>query len=287
MEASHGAWSATFGGLSPGVYTTRAEQSDDVGNVGFSEPVTFTVKAPTVTPPANEPEPTTTATTKSVSAPPAPPAASFQWFPATPRVGEPVTLVSTSTDPTGPITGSAWSAAPNGVFTGGSSTFATSFSTPGSHVVLLRVTGAGGVSSSVAETIPVTLLEPTLMQPFPVVRIAGTENASGARVSLLTVQAPVGATVNVVCHGPGCPNRAQSVVASTGSGKSKVKAGVVTIVLQRFERSLRAGVVLEIRVSKPGQIGKYTRFTVRHGKLPTRVDTCLSQAGIKPIVCPS
>jgi hypothetical protein len=106
-------------------------------------------------------------------------------------------------------------------------------------------------------------------------------------VSLLTVQAPVGATVNTVCHGPGCPARPQSVVATSGKGKSKIKAGVVTIVLQRFERSLRAGVVLEIRVSKPGQIGKYTRFTVRHGKLPTRVDTCLSQAGIKPILCPS
>jgi hypothetical protein len=143
------------------------------------------------------------------------------------------------------------------------------------------------VASSVAETIPVTLPEATLMQPFPVVRIAGSETASGARVGLLTVQAPVGATVKAACSGAGCPVRAQSVLATPGKGRSKIRAGVVTIVLRRFERSLRAGVVLEIRVSKPGQIGKYTRFTVRHGKLPTRADMCLSPTGIKPIACPS
>jgi hypothetical protein len=279
-----GGWSAAFGGLSPGTYTARAQQSNNLDRTGFSEPVTFTVKKPVVTPP-NDPKPTATITT--TPSPPTPPTASFQWFPSAPRVGEPVTLVSTSTDPTGPITGFAWSAAGNGVFTGGSSTLTTSFSTPGSHVVLLRVTGASGVSSSVAETIPVTVPEAILMQPFPVVRIAGSETASGARVGLLTVQAPVGATVNVLCHGSGCPVRSQSVLATPGKGKSKIKAGVVTVVLQRFERTLRAGVVLEIRVSKSGQIGKYTRFTVRHGKLPVRADMCLSPAGIKPIACPS
>ena len=184
-----------------------------------------------------------------------------------------------------PITGFAWSLAGDGVFNAGSSTLTTSFATPGAHVVLLRVTDASGLSNVVAETIPVTSPAPILMQPFPVVRIAGSENASGVRVGLLTVQAPVGATVNVTCRGPGCPARSQNVIAT--SGKSKGKAGMVTIVLRRFERSLRAGAVLEIRVSKPGQIGKYTRFTVRHGKLPVRVDTCLSPAGIKPIACPS
>ena len=287
--AENGQWSAAFGGLGLGTYTAQAQQSNNLGRTGFSEPVTFTVKAPIVVPPSKEPEPTPTTTTTTTSPPPspAPPAASFRWFPATPHVNETVTLVSTSTDPTGPITGFAWSVVGNGVFVGGSSTLATSFSAPGSHVVQLRVTGASGVSNVVAETIPVTLPAATLMQPFPVVRIAGSENATGVRVGLFTVQAPVGAIVNVNCHGSGCPVRAQSVSATPGKGQSKVKAGVVTVVLRRFERSLRAGVVLEIRVSKPGQIGKYTRFSIRRGKLPTRTDTCLSPAGTKPIVCPS
>ncbi len=64
--------------------------------------------------------------------------------------------------------------------------------------------------------------------------------------------------------------------------------GRTTLVeFRRFERSLRAGAVLEIRISKVGEIGKYTRFTIRRGKPPVRVDTCLSPAGIKPIACPS
>ncbi len=46
VQASNGHWSATFGGLSPGTYTARAEQSDEFGNIGRSAPATFTVSAP-------------------------------------------------------------------------------------------------------------------------------------------------------------------------------------------------------------------------------------------------
>ncbi|HEY2537764.1 MAG TPA: Ig-like domain-containing protein [Solirubrobacteraceae bacterium] len=207
VPVAGGRWSAAFGELSPGTYTARAQQNNNLGGTGLSEPVTFTVKAPA-------------------------------------KASEPKTTTTTSTSP-----------AP----------------TP----------------TPAPQSIPVTPSVAVFMQPFPVVRIAGSETASGARVGLLTVQAPVGATVNVTCRGPGCPVRTQSVLATPGKGRSKIEAGVVTVVLQRFERSLRAGVVLEIRVSKPGQIGKFTRFTVRHGRLPTRTDLCLSPSGIKPIACPS
>jgi hypothetical protein len=43
-----GAWSATIAGLGPGTYTVRAEQADDVGNLGMSPTATFVV---TKTPP--------------------------------------------------------------------------------------------------------------------------------------------------------------------------------------------------------------------------------------------
>jgi hypothetical protein len=59
------------------------------------------------------------------------------------------------------------------------------------------------------------------------------------------------------------------------------------IELRRFERSLRPGAVLEIRIFKTGVIGKYMRFTVRRGKLPSRVDGCLDATGVKPIACPA
>jgi PKD domain len=265
VQASNGTWAAAFGGLNPGTYTARAEQSDQAGNVGMSAPVTFTV-----TPPPSPSEPT-------------PPAASFKWFPSFPKTGEDVSLVSTSTDSASPITAFAWALTGAGAFQPGKPLLTTSFSTPGGHVVQLRVTDAGGLSSVATETIPVTSAPLVLMQPFPVVRIAGSDTASGVRLSLLTVQAPVGARVTVTCKGRGCPTKSESRVAvSTDS-----KGGTFVVGFQRFERSLRAGVMLEIRVSRPGEIGKYTSFLVRRDRLPVRVDKCLGPTGINPIVCPS
>ncbi len=265
---SGASWSTSFGGLGAGTYTAQAEQSDDVGNVGDSDPVTFAMSAPPA-PAAAVP----------------PPTASFKWFPATPHTGETVSLISTSTDPISPIAGYAWATAGNGVFAPGEATLATSFSTPGAHVVQLRVTAANGLSSLASETIPVTALTLPLMAPFPVVRIAGSYNSSGAKISLLTVLAPVGATVAVSCKGKGCP-KTQRMVAALGA-KAKTKASTVLLTFRRFERSMRAGTVLNVYVYNKGQIGKFTRFLIRHGKLPSRTDMCLNSAGTKPIVCPT
>jgi hypothetical protein len=61
----------------------------------------------------------------------------------------------------------------------------------------------------------------------------------------------------------------------------------VRISFRRFEHTLPAGVILRIRVSRPGEIGKYTRLIVRRGVLPERLDTCLDPGGFKPMACPS
>jgi hypothetical protein len=44
--------------------------------------------------------------------------------------------------------------------------------------------------------------------------------------------------------------------------------------------------VIEVFVTKPGTLGKYTRLRVRRGRLPERVDLCLDAAGSTPIACP-
>jgi PKD repeat protein len=218
------------------------------------------------------------------AAAPSAPAASFKWTPVTPHTGEPVTLISTSTAASSPITSYAWSLAGNGVFGAGESSLVTSFSSPGAHTIQLRVTGANGLSSEVAQTIMVSALAPNLMQPFPVIRIAGSYSASGVKITLLTVLAPVGATVRVTCHGGGCSTKSQRLLAMPGI---KSKAATVLITLRRFERSLRPGAALDVWVSNKGQIGKFTRFLIRHGKLPSRTDECLNPAGTTPIACPS
>ena len=41
---------------------------------------------------------------------------------------------------------------------------------------------------------------------------------------------------------------------------------------RQHQAELPAGIALEIRVTQPGKIGKFTRFTIRKGRLPLRAD---------------
>jgi PKD domain-containing protein/Big-like domain-containing protein len=260
----NGTWSATAGGLGPGVYTARAEQTDWAGNVGVSAPLTFRLLAPPVA---------------------QLPSASFTWFPSAPVSGQRVSLVSTSLDSASPIVSYAWDVAGNGQFKAAGPVLSTTFATAGNHVVRLRITDARGFSSTATQTIPVTSPPLTVMQPFPIVRIAGTVTPRGVKLSVLAVQTPVGAQVTVSCRGRGCRVKAERRVAA--ASRRARGASAVLLSFRRFERSLRAGVVLEIRVQRPGEIGKYTRFAIRRRGLPVRLDQCLASTDPRPIVCPA
>jgi hypothetical protein len=111
------------------------------------------------------------------------------------------------------------------------------------------------------------------MSPVPVVRIRGRVTADGARVTLLTVRAPRGARIQVTCAGDHCPRRRVATVA-------------VVVHLRPYERLLRAGTRLEIRVTRPSFIGKYTRIVVRQGRPPLRQDRCLMPGSSRPVGCP-
>jgi hypothetical protein len=266
VNAVNGAWSTTFAGLTPGSYTVRAEQRDEAGNLGLSAARTFVVNQPP---------------TAAAVHPPGVPVASFSWFPANPRVGESVSLVSSSTDAGSPLVSFAWDLTGTGAFAVGGPGISTTFTTTGNHVVHLRVADANGLSSVAAETIPVAPPALPLMQPFPIVRITSTGTRSGIRLKQLSVLASRGSKVTVLCRGRRCPLKTQSHMATASRGRSTF------VEFKRFERSLAAGVILEIRISKAGQTGKYTRFTVRRGKVPVRSDACLDGLAVKPVVCPS
>ncbi len=267
VTAVAGAWSATFGGLGAGTYTARAVQSDEAGNVGVSNTATFTITR--ASPP---PAPAHAA---------APPAASFSWFPSSPKTGESISLASNSTDSSSPIVAFAWDLAGTGAFAPSGPTTSTLFSTAGNHVVQLRVTDANGLSSVATEAIPVIPRPLPLMQPFPVVRITSIGTRSGIRLRLLSVTALAGATITIECKGRGCPVKFQRHVGAAGKARSAI------VEFRRFERSLPAGVTIEIRITKPGAIGKYTRITIRRGKLPIRFDACLDGVATKPVTCPA
>jgi hypothetical protein len=121
---------------------------------------------------------------------------------------------------------------------------------------------------------PPALVSPRLLHPFPVIRIRGTLTRTGARVTLLKVRAPKGVRVAVRCRGGGCPVRRLAVAASGTR-------------LRRFERALRAGTRLVIKVTKLGYIGKWSTITIRRGRAPTRSDRCVFPGERRPVRCPA
>ena len=220
------------------------------------------------------------------------PTAAFDYRPAAPIADQQVTFFSTSDDPDKNIESTDWDLDGDGSFETGGSSVARSFPT-GSFNVSVRVTDTEGSFSIATQTIVVSAPPPAtqapqisssgpqlrLLNPFPIVRIAGRIGRAGTRFRVLSVNAPSGSTVTVRCRGRGCPFKASKRSA-------KVSRQVRIRKLER--RLLRAGSSIRIFVTKPGTIGKYTSIRIRGGKPPRRSDRCLMpENNTKPVKCPS
>jgi hypothetical protein len=114
-----------------------------------------------------------------------------------------------------------------------------------------------------------------MIRPKPVVRVRGRLTANGANLTSLTVRGPKGVKIAVSCSGGGCPARSYSRTASRLTH------------LAKFEKTLRAGTRLTIKISKPGgYITKVTVLEIRRGSAPMRRDGCLWPAKKKMQRCP-
>jgi hypothetical protein len=206
-----------------------------------------------------------------------PPLAAFTATPTLALRGQPVTLASISSDPDGPIAAQAWDLDGDRAFDDAATPSATvTFPTAGPHPVGLEVTDRDGATSSAFQSILVVEPPPPLLSPFPVIRIVSRTTVRGVRVLLLVVHAPRGAKVRVHCKGRSCPWRRRSV---------RPRHGHVRI--RALERPLRAGTVIEVFVSRPGRIGKYTRIRIRRGRAPARKDACIRPGARRPGRCPA
>jgi hypothetical protein len=115
-----------------------------------------------------------------------------------------------------------------------------------------------------------------LMSPFPTVTIAGVVKRRRSVVNFLRVRGPRGALVTAKCSGRGCPlNRTRRRIGPTG-----------LVRIRGLEQTLRAGTEIELLVTSPGTIGKYTRFLIRRGKRPKRRDACVRPGATGPSPCP-
>jgi hypothetical protein len=211
--------------------------------------------------------------------PATPPVAAFTAVPLNPYVGEQVTLTSYSHDETGPIATQSWDLNGDGRFDDASGPVAfVTFSAPGPHTVSLRVTDVGGLSNVQFQTITVRLRSspPALMSPFPVVRMVGRVTGRGARITLLSVRGPRRARGTLRCKARRCPYKRRSRHLRRGK-----------LVFKRMQREFLAGTVIKIYVTQRDKIGKYTRFRIRPGTVPARVDRCLRGRSSRPRRCPS
>jgi plastocyanin len=211
------------------------------------------------------------------------PGASFNFAPEDPRVGDSVEFVSSSCQPGGKLVRQNWDLDGDGEYDDAEGPQAQmTFPAAGEYSVGLQVTGGRGAvdverRKVMVETIYV-LPRPArsrLLSPFPVVTLGGRLTTKGARVTVLTVRAPICSLVTVTCRGRGCPVR-----------RSSSYVGHRRLRLRRFERAYRAGAVITIRVSKGSQIGKFTQFRIRKHAAPRRNDLCLRPGESKGSRCP-
>ena len=247
-----------------GTYTVRLRVIDNRGATDTSTSV-VTVSNALVPPPLP---------------PNAPPVASFTLSPRAPLAGDPVQLMSTSVDPGGAILSHSWDLDDDGQFDDSFSRApVVRFGVPGAYPIGLRVTDAQGAADTASQTIIVGARAPApeVMRPFPVVRIVGRSTGRGARIKLLAVRsAPSGAKVTVRCRGRGCRLRTRSKYVRSSSVR-----------LRSFERGVPAGVRIEVVVTQPGKIGKYTSFKIRRTRPPLRRDLCVASLRAKPTRCPT
>ena len=208
------------------------------------------------------------------------PVSRFYVSPDAPVAGEQVTFRSVSYDPGGAALSYAWDTDGDGFDDGTGETASRTYASAGGRLVGLRVTDSNGVSHTTFQTVNVTdsfaSAGLSLMNPFPVVRLAGSVYPRGVKVRALEAKTPRRSTVTVLCAGKSCPTK--KIVKTAKKRLVRFKA---------MTRFLREGTLLSVSVRKGGQIGKYTRWRIRGGKLPKRKDLCLYPNRRTPVRCPA
>jgi hypothetical protein len=149
----------------------------------------------------------------------------------------------------------------------------------GQACVLVTPTGPGqgtftSGGATGAGTTPAPETQLSFIDPFPVVRIAGRFRGKFTKLTRVAIDAPAGVRIRVACTGRGCPYRSKAIAAKL-------------VRVRSLQRRYRPRATIEIRVTQPGKIGKYTRVKTRRGKAPLRLDRCLMPGKTRPVRCPA
>lgn len=104
--------------------------------------------------------------------------------------------------------------------------------------------------------------------------IKGRLTDLGARFTSVALRASRGARVAIRCRGEDCPYK-----------RASRRLRVRRIRLRSLERPLGAGTVVELRITKPELVGRFTRIRIRRDRTPRRLDRCLKPGAKKPSRC--
>jgi hypothetical protein len=212
-----------------------------------------------------------------------PPAAAFTYAPLAPLAGDRVLLASISADPDGPIASQRWDLEGDMAFDDGTGpTAEVSFPAAGQYPLRLLVTDRDGATAIASATITVRERPAEPISPFPLVSMLAAVGDQGTTIRELVVRAPAGARVRIRCRGRGCPFRSFGQKAD-----AQVRSARILRIHRFGKHLLRPGTVIEIRVTKRGEVGKYTRFLIRRGRPPKRTDLCLAPGSMRPARCHS
>ena len=189
-----------------------------------------------------------------------------------------------------PITGCA--AQP---LVGGGATCATKYKATGNRSIVARYMGDSNFagSSSAAKAVRITALSvkgtitATMQWTF-------AYSAAYTRVISMVINGiPTGATVQILCHGRGCPFAKRSRTIGkpkpcTGKAKRTRSCpvhGRITLTGTFRRRNLRPGATITIAIRRPRFVGKFYSFTVRSRKQPRVRIGCLAAVnGTRPDV---
>src|SRR5690349_16947164 len=100
---------------------------------------------------------------------------------------------------------------------------------------------------------------PKFMNPFPVVRTAGTFTRTRTTFTRFTVKTPKGTKLDARCVRFGCTMR-------------RTLRTTKTIHIRSLERTYKPGTKIRVRLTQAGLIGKYVSITTRRNRRPLRVD---------------
>jgi hypothetical protein len=285
VTRSGASWSTALAPLTGGSYILQATQSDDVGNATtVSRPFTIDVSAPALFLATPADGSSTTDTTPGFSGTAGNSTGDagevvVRIYPGAAVAGAPIQTITVARS------GTSWSGAVGELAPGQYTAEARQSDDVGNQAVAqstFTVASALSVTSPAVTppgTDPPPVARPIFLSPFPIVRIVGALTKKGARLSLFTVRAPARSTVQIRCKGTSCPFRTQSSKAGVKDRTVKIKHLV--------GRALRAGVVIEVRVTGSSRWGKFTRFRIRQAKAPLRSDSCLRPGRSTPVKCPA